>query len=393
VAEAHALGAPRPDAALFVAATRTLRGAGYHALASGVTPRQRGAVSAFCAHVTASLRRPVDRYAHGVLLALVEEPSGYGPPRSREYRALSPHDRRPAVSSDFSGVSDVRARLEAAGYLPDESIETVVYLAQRLGKPILVEGPAGVGKTELAKAVATAINGDLIRLQCYEGLDEAKALYEWNYKKQLLRIQMTDPSGAGGDSWDEVHDDLFSEEYLLERPLLKALRNTNDTVLLIDEVDKVDFEFEALLLEILSDFQVTIPELGTVKGTKHPMVLLTSNNTRELSEALKRRCLYLYIDYPDVEREKAIVMSRVPEAPEALADQLVRIVRSLRQLELKKPPSISETLDWVRTLLELGFDTIDEKIARSTLNVLLKYQADLDKGHAHLKIPPRPEMN
>ena len=297
------------------------------------------------------------------------------------------------ASSDFDGVSDVRTRLEAAGYLPDASIETVVYLAQRLGKPILVEGPAGVGKTELAKAVAAATDSDLVRLQCYEGLDEAKALYEWNYKKQLLRIQMTDPEGAGGDTWEQVHDDLFSEEYLLERPLLRALRNPRSTVLLIDEVDKVDFEFEALLLEILSDFQVTIPELGTVTGDHHPMVLLTSNNTRELSEALKRRCLYLNIEYPDVEREKAIVLSRVPEASEALADQLVRIVRSLRQLELKKPPSISETLDWAHTLLELGFDTIDEGVARSTLNVLLKYQSDIEKAQQHLKVPPRPEMN
>jgi len=297
------------------------------------------------------------------------------------------------ASSDFSGVSDVRTRLEAAGYLPDASIETVVYLAQRLGKPILVEGPAGVGKTELAKAVAAATDSDLVRLQCYEGLDEAKALYEWNYKKQLLRIQMTDPEGTGGDTWEQVHDDLFSEEYLLERPLLKALRNPRSTVLLIDEVDKVDFEFEALLLEILSDFQVTIPELGTVTGDHHPMVLLTSNNTRELSEALKRRCLYLNIEYPDIEREKAIVLSRVPEASEALADQLVRIVRSLRQLELKKPPSISETLDWAHTLLELGFDTIDEGVARSTLNVLLKYQSDIEKAQQHLKVPPRPEMN
>ena len=298
-----------------------------------------------------------------------------------------------ATAADFSGVTDVRERLEGVGYLPDIAIETVVYLAQRLGKPILVEGPAGVGKTELAKAVAMATDSDLVRLQCYEGLDEAKALYEWNYKKQLLRIQMTDPEGAGGDTWEEVHDDLFSEEYLLERPLLRALRNPRDTVLLVDEVDKVDFEFEALLLEILSDFQVTIPELGTVTGDRHPLVFLTSNNTRELSEALKRRCLYLHIEYPDVEREKAIVLSRVPEAPEALADQLVRIVRSLRQLELKKPPSISESLDWARTLLELGFDTIDQNVAESTLNVLLKYQGDLERGRKHLQVPPRPEMN
>jgi MoxR-like ATPase len=299
------------------------------------------------------------------------------------------------VPSDFSGVPDVRDRLSAAGYLPDEAIETVVYLADRLRKPILVEGPAGVGKTELAKAIATARDAELVRLQCYEGLDEAKALYEWNYKKQLLRITHARGGDAveSGETWEEVEDDLFGEDYLLERPLLRALRNAGETVLLIDEVDKVDFEFEALLLEILSDFQVTIPELGTVTGSRHPFVVLTSNNTRELSEALKRRCLYLYLDYPSVEREKAIVLSRVPEAPEALAEQLVRIVRSLRQLELKKPPSISETLDWARTLLELGFDTVDEGVARSTMNVLLKYQQDVEKATGHLRLPPRPEMN
>jgi MoxR-like ATPase len=305
----------------------------------------------------------------------------------------------PFVASEFTGVDDVHKRLEAAGYLPDQAIETVVYLAERLQKPILVEGPAGVGKTELAKAVAEARDALLIRLQCYEGLDEAKALYEWNYKKQLLRITHArggDPGPAGeggGEDWEEVEDDLFGEDYLLERPLLRALRHSGQSVLLIDEVDKVDFEFEALLLEILSDFQVTIPELGTVKGTHHPFVVLTSNNTRELSEALKRRCLYLYLDYPSVEREKEIVLSRVPEAPEKLVDQLVRIVRSLRQLELKKAPSISETLDWARTLLELGFDTIDEDVARGTMNVLLKYQQDVEKASGHLKLPPRPEMN
>jgi MoxR-like ATPase len=292
------------------------------------------------------------------------------------------------VTVEFTSVVDVRDRLSAAGYLPDDAIETVVYLAERLQKPILVEGPAGVGKTELAKAIATARGAELVRLQCYEGLDEAKALYEWNYKKQLLRIQVRDDEG-----WESIHDDLFSEEYLLERPLLRALRHTGDAVLLIDEVDKVDFEFEALLLEILSDFQVTVPELGTVTGTRHPFVVLTSNNTRELSEALKRRCLYLYLDYPTLEREKEIVLSRVPDAPEQLADQLVRIVRSLRQLELKKPPSISETLDWARTLLELGFDTIDEDVAKATMNVLLKYQQDVTKATSHLRLPPRPEMN
>ena len=298
------------------------------------------------------------------------------------------------MSPEFAGVEDVRVRLESAGYLVDTAIETVVFLAERLGKPILVEGPAGVGKTELAKAVATARDAELVRLQCYEGLDEAKALYEWNYRKQLLRITHArgDDTG-GGKAWDEVEDDLFSEHYLLERPLLRALRNDRQTVLLIDEVDKVDLEFEALLLEILSDFQVTIPELGTVRGTHHPFVVLTSNGTRELSEALKRRCLYLHIDYPSAERERAIVLSRVPEAPEAMADQLVRIVRSLRQLELRKPPSISETLDWARTLLELGFGSVDETVLRTTLNVVLKHQQDVERALAHLTIPPRPELN
>ena len=300
----------------------------------------------------------------------------------------------PDPVESFVSVDDARTRLEAAGYLVDPAIETVVYLADRLRKPILVEGPAGVGKTELAKAVADARGAELVRLQCYEGLDEAKALYEWNYKKQLLRITHARGGDAdGGEAWDEVEDDLFGEDYLLERPLLRALRNPRDTVLLVDEVDKVDFEFEALLLEILSDFQVTIPELGTVTGDHHPFVILTSNNTRELSEALKRRCLYLYLDYPTVEREKQIVLSRVPEAPEQLADQLVRIVRSLRQLELKKPPSISETLDWARTLLELGFASVDEEVAKGTMNVLLKYQQDVEKATGHLKLPPRPEMN
>jgi MoxR-like ATPase len=298
------------------------------------------------------------------------------------------------VTTEFTGIVDVRERLSSVGYLPDEAIETVTYLAERLRKPILVEGPAGVGKTELAKAVAAARGADLIRLQCYEGLDEAKALYEWNYKKQLLRITHARAGdGDRGEAWEEVEDDLFGEDYLLERPLLRALRHPGEVVLLVDEVDKVDFEFEALLLEILSDFQVTIPELGTVRGTRHPFVVLTSNNTRELSEALKRRCLYLHLDYPSVEREKQIVLSRVPEAPEALTDQLVRIVRSLRQLELKKPPSISETLDWARTLLELGFDTIDEGVAKATMNVLLKYQQDVEKATGHLRLPPRPEMN
>ncbi|WP_370324993.1 AAA family ATPase [Euzebya sp.] len=293
------------------------------------------------------------------------------------------------MGTEFSGLPDTEARLQAAGYLPSTSIATVTYLADRLGKPVLVEGPAGVGKTELAKAVAIAKGARLVRLQCYEGLDEAKALYEWNYSKQLLRIQ-----AAGGQGvWDETHDDIFGRDYLLTRPLLEAISVDTPTVLLIDEVDKVDFEFEALLLEILSDFQVTIPELGTVAAVHQPYVVLTSNSTRELSEALKRRCLYLHMDYPDIEREKAIVLSRVPEVPEQLADQLVKVVRSLRNLELKKHPSISETLDWARTLLALGYDTLNAEVATSTLNVVLKYQADLEKALKHLSVPPDPSLN
>jgi MoxR-like ATPase len=288
----------------------------------------------------------------------------------------------------FSGVGDVRERLGATGYLADDATATVVHLAGRLGKPVLVEGPAGVGKTELAKAVASALDADLIRLQCYEGLDEAKALYEWDYKKQLLRIQHAATADADHAGWEDVHDDLFGEEYLLERPLLRALRSERDTVLLIDEVDKVDVEFEALLLEVLSDFQVTIPELGTLRGDRPPFVVLTSNATRELSEALKRRCLYLHLDYPSLERERAIVAARVPEAPAALTDQVVRVVRSLRSLELRKPPSISETLDWTRALLELGIGTVDEASLSSTLTVLLKHHRDLELAAGHLTIPP-----
>ncbi len=262
-------------------------------------------------------------------------------------------------SPSFSSVDDVSARLAAAGYLADAAIATTVFLADRLGKPLLVEGPAGVGKTELAKAVAAATGSELIRLQCYEGLDEARALYEWNYKKQLLRIQASRDDAA----WSELHDDVFAEEFLLPRPLLTAIRRTEPTVLLVDETDKADVEVEGLLLEVLSDFQVTIPELGTVRATRRPLVFLTSNATRELSEALKRRCLYLHLDYPDAEREKAIVLSRVPEIAEQLADSLVQTVRALRALELKKSPSIAESIDWARTLLALGLDTLDEAAA------------------------------
>ena len=275
----------------------------------------------------------------------------------------------------FSDLESVRSSLADVNYLADDGIAGVVYLADRLGKPVLVEGPAGTGKTQLAKSVAEIAGARLIRLQCYEGLDESKALYEWNYKKQLLRIQ-TEGDGA---SWNEVEDDLFSEEFLLTRPLLEAIRSDDPVVLLIDEVDRVEVETEALLLEILSDYQVSIPELGTVEARQIPLVFLTSNGTRELSEALKRRCLYLYIDYPDLEREREIVSMKVPGVDENLADQVARIVRSIRQLDLKKNPSVSETLDWARTLVLLGIEQIDAKTAIDTANVLLKYRTDIEK--------------
>jgi MoxR-like ATPase len=276
----------------------------------------------------------------------------------------------------------VREGLRAVGYLADEGIAGVVYLAERLGKPVLVEGPAGTGKTQLAKSVAELTGARLIRLQCYEGLDESKALYEWNYKKQLLRIQAQRIAEDAGDteSWADIEEDIFSEPFLLTRPLLEAIRADEPVVLLIDEVDRVEVETEALLLEILSDYQVSIPELGTVSARQIPLVFLTSNNTRELSEALKRRCLFLHIDYPDLEREREIVLTRVPGISMALADQVVRIVRSIRNLELKKAPSVSETLDWARTLLLLGIQSVDAETATETLHILLKYQSDIEKA-------------
>jgi MoxR-like ATPase len=286
----------------------------------------------------------------------------------------------------FESLDAVRVGLAEVGYLADDSISGVVYLADRLGKPVLVEGPAGTGKTQLAKSVADLTGARLIRLQCYEGLDESKALYEWNYRKQLLRIQAGE-HGQGetdGPSWSELEEDIFSEEFLLTRPLLEAIRATEPIVLLIDEVDRVELETEALLLEILSEYQVSIPELGTVRATQLPMVFLTSNNTRELSEALKRRCLYLHIDYPDLEREREIVRTKVPGISEELADQVARIVRSLRTLELRKAPSVSETLDWARTLVLLGVQTIDAAEARNTLHILLKYQADIERASKEL---------
>ena len=286
------------------------------------------------------------------------------------------------LQPQFASVDDVQERLDAAGYLTDRAIATTVFLADRLGKPLLVEGPAGVGKTELAKAIATATSSELIRLQCYEGLDESRALYEWNYKKQLLRIQ----ASKDDDSWDAIHDDVFAEEFLLSRPLLTAIRNPDATVLLIDEMDKADVEVEGLLLEVLSDFQITIPELGTITAARRPIVVLTSNATRELSEALKRRCLYLHLDYPDAAREKAIVLSRVPEVAEQLAEQLVRTVRALRSLELKKSPSIAESIDWARTLVALGLDTLDEQAVKTTLGVVLKYASDHERASTQLKL-------
>jgi MoxR-like ATPase len=286
----------------------------------------------------------------------------------------------------FESLDAVRGGLGKVGYLADESISGVVYLADRLGKPVLVEGPAGTGKTQLAKSVAELTGARLIRLQCYEGLDESKALYEWNYRKQLLRIQAGE-HGKGeteGPSWHELEEDIFSEEFLLTRPLLEAIRATEPVVLLVDEVDRVELETEALLLEILSEYQVSIPELGTVRASQLPMVFLTSNNTRELSEALKRRCLYLHIDYPDLEREREIVRAKVPGISEELADQVARIVRSLRTLELRKAPSVSETLDWARTLVLLGVQTIDAAEAKDTLHILLKYQADIERATKEL---------
>ncbi|MEA2301901.1 MAG: hypothetical protein QOE44_2436 [Solirubrobacteraceae bacterium] len=269
-------------------------------------------------------------------------------------------------------VAEVADGLQAAGYLPAESTALVAYLATRLGKPVLVEGPAGVGKTELAKAMARYLGRELVRLQCYEGLDEAKALYEWNYRKQLLRIQ------ADSAGWSQVHDDIFGEEFLLARPLLTAISSPEPVVLLIDEIDKTDQEFEAMLLEVLSDFQITIPELGRIEATSHPVVLLTSNNSRELTEALKRRCLYLWLDYPCLEHELAIVRMHSPELPATIARKLVELIGVVRQLDLKKPPSIAESIDWARALLLLGARDIDAATFRETMSVIVKHRTDLD---------------
>src|SRR6478672_13768142 len=287
------------------------------------------------------------------------------------------------MAERFASVPDVVQSLRSVDYLADTSIAGVMFLADRLEKPVLVEGPAGVGKTELAKAVAATVGARLIRLQCYEGLDESKAIYEWNYKKQLLRIQADREHER---DWETVEADIFAEDFLLTRPLLEAIRSDEPVVLLIDEVDRVEVETEALLLEVLSDYQVSIPELGTIAGKQRPLVVMTSNNTRELSEALKRRCLYLHLDYPDLEREKDIVRVRVPEVDDELAEQVARVVRSIRQLELKKAPSISETIDWAKTLLFLGKNEIDPELIGETLHVLLKYQSDIAKARKELQV-------
>jgi MoxR-like ATPase len=285
------------------------------------------------------------------------------------------------MPTNWTSPGDVRVALEGAGYLADDRIAQVVFLACKLGKPILAEGPAGVGKTALALALAEATDRKLVRLQCYEGLDEAKALYEWDYHKQLLRLQSDE-----GAQWDDLEGDIFSEPFLLERPLLTAIRSEEPVVLLIDETDRVEVETEALLLEILDAFQVTIPELGTITAVTRPIVVLTSNNTRELSEALKRRCLYLHIPYPTIEREQAILRARVPDLPRQFADKIARTVASIRRIPLRKAPSVSETIDWARTLLVLGADDLSDETTASTLNVLLKYQTDIERTAKELSL-------
>ncbi|EHN11156.1 MoxR-like ATPase [Patulibacter medicamentivorans] len=325
--------------------------------------------------------------------AIVPQRPGGGPAPNREDRGdrARAYDCSP-VSDTPATVEDLDAGLRSVGYLPGARTSLVSHLAIHLDKPVLVEGPAGVGKTELAKALASVLDRDLIRLQCYEGLDEAKALYEWNYRKQLLRIQAeTGSSGGDGEGWSQVQDDVFGEEFLLTRPLLQAIASERPVVLLIDEIDKTDQEFEAMLLELLSDFQITIPELGRIEATTQPVVLLTSNNTRELTEALKRRCLYLWLDYPELEHELEIVRQHVPDLPGTISRRLVEVVSEIRNLELKKPPSIAESIDWARTLLLLGATDLDQQLFRDTLSVIVKHRTDIDlvSERVGLRLPAR----
>jgi len=281
----------------------------------------------------------------------------------------------------FDSIADVKVKLAAAGYLASDAIATTVFLASELGKPLLVEGPAGVGKTALSNAVAQACGAELVRLQCYEGVDEARALYEWNHAKQLLRI-----TAGQGETWDEARNDIFSEEFLLPRPLLQAIRSEEPIVLLIDETDKADVEIEGLLLEVLGEFQVTVPELGTITAKHRPFVVLTSNATRELSEALRRRCLYLHVDFPDADLEQEIVRLKVPGLDTTLGESLVRVINALRLMPLRKAPSVSETIDWARTLVALGADILDDEVVRDSLGVILKHQDDLEKARKRLDL-------
>jgi MoxR-like ATPase len=310
--------------------------------------------------------------------------------RTARLDAAPPHaaDLMTATAPLPESIADVADGLRAAGYLPGESTALVSFLATKLGKPVLVEGPAGVGKTELAKALARYLGRTLVRLQCYEGLDEAKALYEWNYRKQLLRIQ----TEAGDTGWQAVQDDIFGEEFLLPRPLMTAIASPEPVVLLIDEIDKTDQEFEAMLLELLSDFQISIPELGRIEARTQPVVLLTSNNTRELTEALKRRCLYLWLDYPDIEHELQIVRLHAPELDAHIARRLVEVVNQVRELDLKKPPSIAESIDWARALLLLGANDINADVFRQTMSVIVKHRTDLDTvaERVGVKLDPAP---